>query len=114
MGASAAARGGGFPGWAVANPDRKSLSNPELKMLGLNLVRGAALLARQARQALYQRISLTHVEAGYFYKLRRPLGTVCGRAPYGRSPVDFGPVNRRDGYSSLCALLQSPEILRGK
>ena len=76
-------------------------------LLGLKLsiaVRPFWREARQARKALHQRISLTHVEAGYFYKLERPLGTGCVRVPLSRTLVDFGPVNERDGYSSPYAL----------
>lgn len=62
--------------------------------------------ARQARKALHQRISLTHVEARYFYNLERPWGTGCVRVPPSRTLVDFGRVNERDGYSSLYALTE--------
>jgi hypothetical protein len=55
--------------------------------------------ARIARKALHQRIFLTHVEAGYFYNVNRPVRTACGRVL-----SDFGQVNERHGYSSLCAL----------
>jgi len=57
--------------------------------------------AEATRGALRQRTFLTHVEAGYFYKMNRPDGTNCGRVPSSRVLVDFGQVSERDGYSSL-------------
>jgi len=55
--------------------------------------------ANASARAPGQRTSLTHVEAGYFYNLKCPLGTACGRVL-----LDFGQVKRRDGYSSLCVV----------
>ena len=60
----------------------------------------------ESARASRQRTSLTHVEAGYFYNLKCPEGTACGRVL-----LDFGQVKSMTAIRLSVRQLDSPEFV---